>query len=68
MQYENNLEKLKAEKPEGAEIVAVKGERVRYFKNVGKGRLMTFNQSMWVKTWITPNDISLERFDFVAVI
>ncbi len=28
MQYENNLEKLKTENPEGATIVAVKGDRV----------------------------------------
>ena len=36
MQYENNLEKLKAKKPEGATIVAVKGDRVTYFKETEK--------------------------------
>ena len=68
MQYENNLEKLKAEKPEGATIVAVKGDRVTYFKETEKDRLLTFNRTMWVKTWFTPMHLNLTHFDFIAVI
>lgn len=68
MSYLNNIEVLKAQMPMGAEIVTVKGERVRYFKDAGKNRLLTFHNTMWVKTWITKNDINLERFDFIAVI
>lgn len=69
MQYENNLEKLKAAKPEGATIVAVKGERIAYFKEAEqKGRLLTFNRIMWVKTWFTPDHLNLKYFDFIAVL
>ena len=51
MKNENNLEKLKGNKPEGATIVAVKGDRITYFKEAEqKGRLLTFNRIMWVKT------------------
>ncbi|WP_347453630.1 hypothetical protein [Acinetobacter thermotolerans] len=65
---EKDLERLKAEKPEGATIVAIKGDRVSYFKEDGKDRLLTFNQTMWVKTWFTPFHLSLKHFDFIAVI
>lgn len=56
------LEKLKAEKPEGATIVAVKADRVTYFKEDGKDRLLTFNRTMWVKTWFTPFHMNLKHF------
>ena len=68
MQYENNLEKLKAQKPEGATIVAVKGDRVTYFKETEKDRLLTFNRNMLVKSWFTPFHMNLKHFDFIAVI
>lgn len=68
MQYENNLESLKENKPEGATIVAVKGDRITYFKDGEKGRLLTFNRIMWVKTWFTPHHLNLKHFDFIAVL
>lgn len=68
MDINTHLEKLKAEKPEGATIVAVKGDRVTYFKEDGKDRLLTFNRTMWVRTWFTPFHMNLKHFDFIAVI
>ena len=68
MEYETDIEKLKAQKPEGATIVAVKGSRITYFKEDGKDRLLTFNRTMWVKTWFTPFHMKLKHFDFIAVI
>ncbi len=68
MEYETDIEKLKAQKPEGDTIVAVKGSRITYFKEDGKDRLLTFNRTMWVKTWFTPFHMNLKHFDFIAVI
>ncbi|MCO8042900.1 hypothetical protein OC498_09665 [Acinetobacter bohemicus] len=65
---EKNLTQLEAEKPEGASIVAIKGDRVTYFKEDGKDRLLTFNQTMWVRTWFTPLHLNLKHFDFISVI
>lgn len=62
------VEKFKSEKPEGASIVAIKGDRVTYFKEDGKDRLLTFNQTMWVRTWFTPLHLNLKHFDFISVI
>ena len=45
MQHENNLEKLKENKPEGATIVAVKGDRIAYFKEAEQKRPFTNLQS-----------------------
>ncbi len=43
---EKDLDKLKSDKPEGATILAVKSDRVTYFKEDGKDRLLTFNRIM----------------------
>lgn len=65
---EQQFEQFKTDKPAGATIVAVKGDRVTYFKDDGKDRLLTFNRTMWVRTWFTPFHINLKHFDFISVI
>jgi len=65
---EQQFEQFKTDKPAGATIVAVKGDRVTYFKEAGKDRLLTFNRTMWVRTWFTPFHINLKHFDFISVI
>lgn len=65
---EHQFEQFKTDKPAGATIVAVKGDRVTYFKEDGKDRLLTFNRTMWVRTWFTPFHINLKHFDFISVI
>ena len=65
---EQQFEQFKTDKPAGATIVAVKGDRVTYFKEDGKDRLLTFNRTMWVRTWLTPFHMNLKHFDFIAVI
>ena len=62
---EQQFEQFKTDKPAGATIVAVKGDRVTYFKEDGKDRLLTFNRTMWVRTWLTPFHINLKHFDFI---
>lgn len=65
MQYENNLEKLKAQKGLKVPPLAVKGDRVTYFKETEKDRLLTFNR-MWVNVVHTIPQFS--NFDFITVI
>ena len=65
---EQQFEQFKTDKPAGATILAVKGDRVTYFKEDGKDRLLTFNRTMWVRTWFTPFHMNLKHFDFIAVI
>ncbi len=51
MEYETDIEKLKAQKPEGATIVAVKAAELHISRKIGKEPItMTFNRTMWVKT------------------
>lgn len=68
MQLEYTLQQLIDQKPEGAEIVAVKGNRISYFKRVDNDRLMTFNRTMWVKTWFMPFNITTQHFDLIMVV
>lgn len=68
---EKDLKKLKDEKPAGATIVAVKGDRVTYFKESKegqKGQLLIFKSFDWFKTWHTIPSLTLYHFDFISLI